>query len=259
MELDLNQDTRPHMKPPPAKSQSSKVAIEAALKSLSSDEVKTQKIKPTQSMPTRIRNPFLTEELQQATYTQRGEQTGPVRAFKEAMTSESTREFGLSEDVKAEGATADSKNKLMLKQVKIKEEKNSSEDLMRGYTCNAATVSGKMLDEHIGRQQPGKLLVNKLYPGGRSSIKESAKVMHPEYSEEVDNKGTSTNKQRSKENLKNKHYSFRCPGTWIFPVESRHPCITTCGKEMMDLMRDCHAEVPIGEKSSATENIEKVS
>ncbi|KAI9192088.1 hypothetical protein LWI28_018176 [Acer negundo] len=157
-ESSLAQDTRP-MKPPPAKFQSSKIGAEAPLKSLITNEVKTEDIKPTHSMSGRVKSLFSAGELQQASnYTGKEEdQLGSVRTFIEATPSqETTRQFELTvADTKTEGVTADSKNKLKQKEVDHKKEKNSSEDLMRASAGKAATVSGRTLPEHIGRQQPG--------------------------------------------------------------------------------------------------------
>lgn len=251
MGLDLNQDIRPYIKPAPAKSQLRKISSEASLTSLSVDEFKTEKIKTAPLMLGKIKTPFLTGDSQQATMYNRtkGDQLGYVKAFEGAATHQDTRQF--------ESSLVDVRNKV--KNLDMSH-KNSSEGLMRESSVKAATVSGRMVDEHIGRQHPGKLLMNKQLSGGKPSIRESMKGIHPEYYLEVDRKGTSSNKLKY-ENWKDIHYSSKCPGTWMSHTESRSLCITAGGKHLMDLMGICHAEVEIhqGEKCSATENEEKVS
>ncbi|KAL5768638.1 hypothetical protein ACOSQ2_015421 [Xanthoceras sorbifolium] len=263
-ESSLAQDTRP-MKPPPANFQSSNIETAATLESLISTEGKTETIKPTQSMSGRIISPFQDGESQQAsTYTRKkGDQRGSVRAFIEATPSQdTTRQFELSAAGTKTAVTADSKNKLKQKEVDSKNEKNYSEDLMRASAGKAATVSGRMLPEHIGRQQPGRLFGIKQHSGGKLSVKESGKgLINPEALQESDNQRALTDKMKFKENWKDKHYSFECPGTWIFPVESRHLCITTCNKETMDLIGHCHTEAAthLREKSSAPVDVKKCS
>ncbi|KAJ0091566.1 hypothetical protein Patl1_13463 [Pistacia atlantica] len=82
-ESSLAQDMRPHEKSPPLKSQSSRIETEA-LKTSILDEVKTNKVKPTQPISAgRLKNPFLAGALQEAsTYTRKGgDEYGPFRAF----------------------------------------------------------------------------------------------------------------------------------------------------------------------------------
>ncbi|XP_024953170.1 uncharacterized protein LOC102627547 isoform X4 [Citrus sinensis] len=251
-ESSLSQDIRPYIKPAPAKSQLRKISSEASLTSLSADEFKTEQIKPAALMSGRIKTPFLTGEFQQATMHTRAkeDQLGYVKAFDGYTAHQGTRQFGLSPvDVRTEVKNPDMSDK------------NSSEGLMRESTGKAATVSGRMVDEHIRRQHPGKLLLNEQQSGGKSSIKESMKGVRQEYSLEVDSKGTSINKLKYKENWKDIHYSSNCPGTWMFPTGSRNLCITAGGKHLIDLMGICHAEVEIHreEKFPAPENVEKSS
>lgn len=145
--LDLNQDIRPYIKPAPAKSQLRKISSEASLTSLSADEFKTEQIKLAALMSGRIKTPFLTGEFQQATMHTRAkeDQLGYVKAFDGYTAHQGTRQFGLSPvDVRTEVKNPDMSDK------------NSSEGLMRESTGKAATVSGRMVDEHIRRQHPGK-------------------------------------------------------------------------------------------------------
>ncbi|XP_031252353.1 uncharacterized protein LOC116110277 [Pistacia vera] len=249
-ESSLAQDMRPHEKSPPLKSQSSRIETEAQKTSIL-DEVKTDKVKPTQPISVgRLKNPFLAGALQEAsTYTRKGgDEHGPFRAFSEAKTYQDIRLLELSEaDVKNKRKTGNMKNKLTDKEAELKERKNSSGDLMRASTGKAATVSGRLLDEHTGGQQSGKLFMNNQHSAGKSSMKESGKGVYPEYLE--------------KEDWKDKHYSSICPGTWIFPVESRSLCITTGSKHLMDLMGNCHTKAKIHEeeKSSQPENAEEIA
>ncbi|KAK3210510.1 hypothetical protein Dsin_015216 [Dipteronia sinensis] len=263
-ESSLAQDTKP-MKPPPAKFQSSKIGAEAPLKSSITNEIKTEEIKPTHSMSGRVNSLFSAGESQQASTStgKEEDQLGSVRTFIEATTSqETTRQFESTvADTKTEGVTADSKNKLQQKEVDSKKEKNPSEDLMRASAGKAATVSGRTLPEHIGRQQPGRLFGNKRHSGGKLSEKESGEGINPELLQEADKRKALIDKMKFIENWKDKHLSFEFPGTWIFPVESRHLCLTTGSKETMDLFGHCHAEAAthLGEKSSAPVDVGKCS
>ncbi|KAK2645394.1 hypothetical protein Ddye_020589 [Dipteronia dyeriana] len=263
-ESGLAQDTRPR-KPLPAKFLSSKSGAEAPLKSSITNEVKTEKIKPTHPMSGRVKSLFLAGESQQASTStgKEEDQLGSVRTFIEATPSqETTRQFELTvADTKTEGVTADSNNKLKQKEVDHKKEKKSSEDLMRASVGKAATVAGRTLPEHIGRQQPGRLFGNKRHSGGELSVKESEKGINPELLQEADKQKALIDKMKFKENWKDKHLSFEFPGTWIFPVESRHLCITTGSKETMNLFCHCHAEAAthLGEKSSAPVDVGKCS
>ncbi|XP_044470891.1 uncharacterized protein LOC123199914 isoform X3 [Mangifera indica] len=210
----LAQDMRPHVKSQPLGSQFSGIESEA-LNTSFLDEIKTDKVKLTQPISSgRFKRPFLAGGLQQAsTYIRkRCDEHVSVRAFSEAKTYHDTRQLELSEaDVK----------------FKLKERKDSSGEMMRASTGKAATVSGRMLDEHTG-QQSGKLFMNERHSAEKSTLKEIGKGVYPESLE--------------KENWKDKQYSSICPGTWIFPVESRSLCITTGSKHLMDLMRNFHTE-----------------
>lgn len=95
----------------------------------------------------------------------------------------------------------------------------------------AATVSGR------------ENLWNRGRSGGNLSVKEeSGKALKSEPLEKAANERASIDKMKFIEKREDSNYPFECPGTWIFPVQSTHLCVTTSSKQILDLMDHCHLE-----------------
>ncbi|XP_028089029.1 uncharacterized protein LOC114289482 isoform X7 [Camellia sinensis] len=217
------QDTRPGIKPPLTKPQSSKVGSESP-EDLNLKEM-TKQSKLTSG---RLKNPFLTRELQQI----------------------QTYELKRKEHI---GFDQDSTVQIQFKETESiakHEPRKPQEDLVRMSAVEAATILGTMREEHSEFHQPRNLLVNQEDSDGTSNN-----------SNEINIQGPSEDKLKSTfcENL---HSFYVSSGAWVFPDHTRRLCITTGSKQLMDLVGGCGIEEwthKVKKSISLPENVEECS
>ncbi|XP_028089023.1 uncharacterized protein LOC114289482 isoform X3 [Camellia sinensis] len=215
------QDTRPGIKPPLTKPQSSKVGSESP-EDLNLKEM-TKQSKLTSG---RLKNPFLTRELQQI----------------------QTYELKRKEHI---GFDQDSTVQIQFKETESiakHEPRKPQEDLVRMSAVEAATILGTMREEHSEFHQPRNLLVNQEDSDGTSNN-----------SNEINIQGPSEDKLKSTfcENL---HSFYVSSGAWVFPDHTRRLCITTGSKQLMDLVGGCGIEEwthKVKKSISLPENVEE--
>ncbi|GMP59556.1 hypothetical protein CsSME_00022795 [Camellia sinensis var. sinensis] len=221
LERTPSNDTRPGIKPPLTKPQSSKVGSESP-EDLNLKEM-TKQSKLTSG---RLKNPFLTRELQQI----------------------QTYELKRKEHI---GFDQDSTVQIQFKETESiakHEPRKPQEDLVRMSAVEAATILGTMREEHSEFHQPRNLLVNQKDSDGTSNN-----------SNEINIQGPSEDKLKSTfcENL---HSFYVSSGAWVFPDHTRRLCITTGSKQLMDLVGGCGIEEwthKVKKSISLPENVEE--
>lgn len=256
-ESSLNQDVKPKETPPPIKSASGRLEMEFSPKCFWSDEVRTEKNIPEQSLPGKDRSPYLIEDMQGASKNIREgeEHVGFVRAPTVATSSQGT---GKSEEelsdasFRNKGSNIVLKNKLQLMDKADIGKKKTSDVLLRALVGDKASNSGRMLNEYLGKHPYCKLLAGKKNSGGTLLITKSGKETHSKDLERIS----------IQEGSGDAHYSSECYGAWIFPYERRRLCITTAGTQILNLMGsfwdDTKAQ-PEKMSSSVAENMEELS
>uniref|UniRef100_A0A5B7AFK1 Uncharacterized protein n=1 Tax=Davidia involucrata TaxID=16924 RepID=A0A5B7AFK1_DAVIN len=235
-ENSLAQDTRPHIKPPAVKSQSNRVGTESPLKGVTN---------PAQLSSVRLKNPFLTGELQQTrtNIMKRGSHIGFDRDSDGTKLPQHTSQLKESSTlhIQSKGTNSSLKNKVIAhKDVDTKEERKSPENLMGTSATETATISGRMFDEHSSssRHQPCDLFTDQQDSGSTSMGSGRQKKDSPE----INVRGASNDKLKSVAYCEDAHNSFESSGAWIFPDDARRLCITTGGKQVMCLMGGCQVE-----------------
>lgn len=256
-ESSLNQDVKPKETPPPIKSASGRLEMEFSPKCFWSDEVRTEKNIPEQSLPGKDRSPYLIEDMQGASKNIREgeEHVGFVRAPTVATSSQGT---GKSEEelsdasFRNKGSNIVLKNKLQLMDKADIGKEKTSDVLLRALVGDKASNSGRMLNEYLGKHPYCKLLAGKKNSGGTLLITKSGKETHSKDLERIS----------IQEGSGDAHYSSECYGAWIFPYERRRLCITTAGTQILNLMGsfwdDTKAQ-PEKMSSSVAENMEELS
>ncbi|XP_021646324.2 uncharacterized protein LOC110639610 [Hevea brasiliensis] len=229
-ENSLNQDMRPNIRPAPIGSQSSKRRLDVSSKSK-----------------------HYTGDMQQApTYIRKREdQIGFVRAL---AGSTSSREAGQSEELRAghihtTGTTVDLKDKVeVMHKVDTHKVKKTSEKLERASTSERASILRRMLIEK-GTRTLSNLFAARRHSGDNSLKQNNGREIQPKGIQDVNIQGNSDDEPHSSE----------CYGSWIFPDGGKRLCITTGGKQIMDLMESCHAEASseLGKMSYPTAENEK--
>ncbi|XP_024460357.1 uncharacterized protein LOC18100380 isoform X2 [Populus trichocarpa] len=250
-------DVKPKETPPPIKSASGRLEMEFSPKCFWSDEVRTEKNIPEQSLPGKDRSPYLIEDMQGASKNIREgeEHVGFVRAPTVATSSQGT---GKSEEelsdasFRNKGSNIVLKNKLQLMDKADIGKKKTSDVLLRALVGDKASNSGRMLNEYLGKHPYCKLLAGKKNSGGTLLITNSGKETHSKDLERIS----------IQEGSGDAHYSSECYGAWIFPYERRRLCITTAGTQILNLMGsfwdDTKAQ-PEKMSSSVAENMEELS
>ncbi|KAG8657031.1 hypothetical protein MANES_03G033100v8 [Manihot esculenta] len=199
----------------------------------------TQKQSTTEKTPSKIRNmisAFENSLNQSSKSIRREDQTGGIRAL---AGSTSSLEAGRLKKLRAghiqnEGTTVDLKGKVeAMYKVDIQEVKTSSEKLARTSIGERASVSGRMLIEK------GTQVLSNLFAGRRNSGGNSLKIEQNK-GKEIQPKGSQDAKIQA--NLGDEPHSSEGYGAWIFPDGGKRMCITTGGKQIMDLMGSFHAE-----------------
>ncbi|XP_043810559.1 uncharacterized protein LOC110610757 isoform X7 [Manihot esculenta] len=213
----------------------------------------TQKQSTTEKTPSKIRNMIsafensLNQDMksnvrptsvisQSSKSIRREDQTGGIRAL---AGSTSSLEAGRLKKLRAghiqnEGTTVDLKGKVeAMYKVDIQEVKTSSEKLARTSIGERASVSGRMLIEK------GTQVLSNLFAGRRNSGGNSLKIEQNK-GKEIQPKGSQDAKIQA--NLGDEPHSSEGYGAWIFPDGGKRMCITTGGKQIMDLMGSFHAE-----------------
>ncbi|XP_062147954.1 uncharacterized protein LOC133856918 isoform X4 [Alnus glutinosa] len=202
-ESGLAQDMRPSIKPPPTQSQS----------------------KELQHGPTFIRK--------------RGEKINSLGALDGSKSSRDTGKLEESNTKKFQikGTNSNLRDEFNVVNKEVdREEEKSHQDLMRLPTFETPTVSGRMLDEHSGRQPPCNLFPDKQDSCGNTVTVESRRGIQFKNLQEINVGGASCHKFESLECCEAKHSSFESSDAWIFPDEARRFCVTTGGKKVMILM-----------------------
>lgn len=250
------QDVKPKETPLPIKSASSRLEMEFPPKCFWSDEVRTEKNIPEQSLPGRDRSPYLIEDIQGASNNIREgeEHVGFVRAPTVATSSQDT---GKSEEelsdasFRNKGSNVVLKNKLQLMDKADIGKEKTSDVLLRALVGDKAAISGRMLNEYLGKQPYCKLLAGKKHSGGNLLITKSGKETHSKDLERIS----------IQEGSGDAHHSSECYGAWIFPYERRRLCITTAGTQLLNLMGSFWDETKVQPgkmSSSVAENMEEV-
>uniref|UniRef100_A0A6M2EZU2 Uncharacterized protein n=1 Tax=Populus davidiana TaxID=266767 RepID=A0A6M2EZU2_9ROSI len=255
-ESSLNQDVKPKETPLPIKSALSRLEMEFPPKCFWSDEVRTEKNLPEQSLTGRDRSPYLIEDIQGASNNIREgeEHVGFVRAPTVATSSQDT---GKSEEelsdasFRNKGSNIVLKNKLQLMDKTDLGKEKTSDVLLRALVGDKASISGRMLNEYLGKQPYCKLLAGKKHSGGNLLITKSGKETHSKDLERIS----------IQEGSGDAHHSSECYGAWIFPYERRRLCITTAGTQLLNLMGSFWDETKVQPgmmSSSVAENMEEV-
>ncbi|PIN25139.1 hypothetical protein CDL12_02129 [Handroanthus impetiginosus] len=120
----------------------------------------------------------------------------------------------------------------------VKEMENSPVDIMRQSTSETATSSGRMLDEQSPVGGAYKLS-SKLISSSESPVAEGSgggRGIGLKGLTVVDVQVVSNPKRKSLENYKEECYSTQSCGMWIFPDNTRRLCITTAGKQVMNIV-----------------------
>ncbi|KAJ6331078.1 hypothetical protein OIU76_009634 [Salix suchowensis] len=250
-ESSLNQDMRPEVTPLPVKSASSRLEMEFPPKTFWSDEVRTEKNKPEQSLSGRDRSPYLIEDMQGASKNIReGEEHidfGRAPTVATSFQDTGKLEEELSDaSFRNKGSNVVLKNKLqVMDKADIGKEK-TSDILMRALVVDKASVPGRMRNEYMGKHPYSKFLARKKHSGDNSR-----KETHSKDLERI-------NIQEGSGDA----HSSECCGTWIFPYERRRLCITTAGTRLLNLMGSFWDDMKVqpGKMSSSVpENMEELS
>ncbi|KAK9275503.1 hypothetical protein L1049_022770 [Liquidambar formosana] len=230
------------IKPSMIKSQSSKIGMETPLKNPQFKEFEMENTRPAQSMSGRS---ILTGKLQQApTYNRkRKELIGSDKPIDGTKSSQDTERLKGSSETRIPSVSTNSslmnKFKGVHKEVDTNKERRPPEDLMRTSTVETATVSGQMLDEHLGRHQHSNLITYERDSCGPYVMEGDEREIHSKDSYVTTIRRASNDKLKSVAYSEDRCSSFESSGTWIFPVEGRPLCVTTGGKQVMDLIGGC--------------------
>ncbi|KAF2285147.1 hypothetical protein GH714_038824 [Hevea brasiliensis] len=229
-DMHQREDMRPNIRPAPTGSQSSKRRMDVSSKSK-----------------------HYTGDMQQApTYIRKREdQIGFVRAL---AGSTSSREAGQSEELRAghihtKGTTVELKDKVeVMHKVDTHKVKKTSEKLERASTGERASIPWRMLIEK-GTRTLSNLFAVRRHSGDNSLKQNNGREIQPKCIQDVNIQGNSDDEPHSSE----------CYGAWIFPDGGKRLCITTGGKQIMDLTESCHAEAnsKLGKMSYPTAENEK--
>ncbi|XVF88751.1 hypothetical protein PTKIN_Ptkin19aG0076600 [Pterospermum kingtungense] len=213
-----NQDVKPSVKPPP---QMKKSGMDSFLSNSHQNEVETEKTTPPKVTLRR----FNTKEFEQ-TKTSIKEKVQTIGFAKPTYGAASSKETEQLEGstaacIQEERKILDLKNRFKVKQkesdeIYEKEKKKCSEDFRR-----ATTTEKKFFSKN---QHSRRCLVTK---GGGEEI-------FPKDPQEGER--NSIRKLKSMATWSNDHCSIGGSDLWIFPGEAKCLCITTGGKQVMDLM-----------------------
>ncbi|KAF5743050.1 hypothetical protein HS088_TW09G01112 [Tripterygium wilfordii] len=145
-------------------------------------------------------------------------------------------------------------SKIIHKEAEVEEKETSSQGMMRTSTGEVASVSKKTIDDQSSKHRPINLSVQ------RHFRKESCKGVCLDDSRGEDVHKYSNEKLRSRMAWEDEHNFLESSGVWIYPDGVSRLCITTGGKQIMDLMDSCwpEAETQEGNTSSAPYNVEEL-
>ncbi|KAJ6698890.1 hypothetical protein OIU79_012219 [Salix purpurea] len=254
-ESSLNQDMKPEVTPLPVKSASSRLEMEFPPKTFWSDEVRTEKNKPEQSLSGRDRSPYLIEDMQGASKNIReGEENidfGRAPTVATPFQDTGKLEEELSDaSCRNKGSNVVLKNKLQIMDKADKGKEKTSDILMRDLVVDKASVPGRMRHEDMGKHPYSIFLARKKHSGDNLLITKSGKETHSKDLERI-------NIQEGSGDA----HSSECCGAWIFPYERRRLCITTAGTRLLNLMGSFWDDTKVqpGKMSSSVpENMEEV-
>ncbi|XP_059634826.1 uncharacterized protein LOC132277105 isoform X2 [Cornus florida] len=241
-ESTLAQDMRPRTKSPATKSQLNKVGKEGPLKDQFLKDVRSS----AQLSSGRLKNPFLTGELQQnlTNIARKGEYIGHDRYLggtKSLLSARELKELSTTQiQSKDRSSTPKGKFKAVHEEMATKEERKSPVNMVRTFAADTATVSGRIYNEHSSRHQNSDLFTDLRDSGSPSAG--IRRQIHSKVSHDINIRGASNDELKSVEYCGNDHYFFESSGAWIFADDTRHLCITTGGKRAMNLMGGCHVE-----------------
>ncbi|XP_022751737.1 uncharacterized protein LOC111300365 isoform X2 [Durio zibethinus] len=233
MELDLCQDVKPSIKPPP---QIKNIGMDSFLANSHLNEVETDKIIPSKVTLGRIN----TKEFEQTKISirEKVQTIGFVNPIYGAASSKETEQWKESTVacIQTERKILDLKNRFKVKQKESdeKEEKKYSEDFRRASTIEKAAFSHRMLDKHPKGNQSWNLFSKRQHSRTSLVTKESGDKIFQRDTREAER--TSNEKLKTMAIFCGDHCSFGSSDLWIFPGEAKCLCITTGGKQIMDLM-----------------------
>ncbi|XWS26703.1 hypothetical protein CRYUN_Cryun26dG0053100 [Craigia yunnanensis] len=229
----LNQDVKSSIKPPP---QTKKIGMDSFLANSHLNEVETEKIIPSKVTLGRTN----TKEFEQTKISTR-EKVQTIGFVKPTYGDASSKETEQLKEstaacIQTERKNLDLKNRFKVKQKESdkNEEKKYSEDFRRASTIERAAFSRRMLDKHSKGNQSWNLFSKKQYSSRSLVTKEGGEEIFQKDPQEADR--TSNEKLTSMAIWSDDHRSIGSSGLWIFPGEAKCLCITTGGKQIMDLM-----------------------
>ncbi|XVF35013.1 hypothetical protein REPUB_Repub18cG0108400 [Reevesia pubescens] len=233
----VNQDVKPSStKPPPKASHTRKIGVDSFLTNSPLNEVETEKITP----PKVTSATSNTKEFEQTKISIREKVQAIVfvEPIYGAASSKETKQLKESTAActQTERKSLDMKNRFQVKQKEsdVKEEKKYTEDFKRALTIEKTAFSRRMLDKHAESNQSWNLFSKKQHSGRKLVTKEDGEEIFQTDPREAER--TSNEKLKSVALWNHDHCSIGSSGLWIFPGEEKFICITTGGKQIMDLM-----------------------
>ncbi|KAJ4832862.1 hypothetical protein Tsubulata_028622, partial [Turnera subulata] len=226
-ETSKNQEPKVRSPQKPIKSQTNRTAVEVALASPHLGEVKMGKNKPA---------PLLG-----------GSEYPFVKELSRVTTQDMAKLYGTrAAEFQTKGTKSDLKDKLKVThEVGAVQEKRVSEDLLRASMGRRASISGRGFNKH-----PGTHPHSNLHDRKQSSPRNS-----------VINSGRATDLKSSQGASGDEHYSSETNRGWIYPVQGKSFCITTAGKQIMNIMGGFWGETKVQSpeaSSSGAENLKEV-
>ncbi|KAL3535622.1 hypothetical protein ACH5RR_004083 [Cinchona calisaya] len=188
-------------------------------------------IAPVEPSSGRVKNPFVAGDLKPAleTSSRRGVNIGSAKS---AVDSISNEERKSSEQLSLAAIRS------VEKALGTREWMESPEKLERSSTTEQATTSGRMHGEQPKRVYSFKLFSEKRSFGGPSYVGGKGR----DDSSKIDIQVASYDKSKSLEYSEEEHFYSENSGMWIFPNNTKHLCITTAGKRVMNLLGNVPTE-----------------
>lgn len=227
--MDSKQDTRPQIKPPPEKSQPNKVAIKVPPK----DQDLNDTTNPAQSSSEKLKNSFPIEELPQnpIKIMKTGDHIGFDKDLNCAKPSQRITQLNESRTIYIKstgmGEVIKQNFKASYEERNTEEPVKSSEDLSRHSTIETATLSGRIdyHEAHSGGPQPCNSNIENQYFTENSVTEERRTESY-----------SNDNNLKSVSPFENEGYLYGYCDKLLYPNDTRHLCVTTGGKEVMDLL-----------------------
>lgn len=246
-ESSLPQDSKSHIKPPITKSQSYQNGMESPLQNEHLKEAETENTEPLQSNSGRVVDTTTVGDLQQAPVYIRKKKllVGFYRDLDKMKSYQDNERLKESSEPhiqsKIMSSSAKNNHKVEHKEVDTREER-SLEDSIKTSTIEIPSVSGQVSDDNFIIRNSCNLFMNQQDSGGTSIILGREKEIHSIDSHAINIRSALHDRLQSVLCSEDEHNFFKTSGTWIFPDEAISSCITTCGKQAMDLIGGCSFE-----------------